>query len=152
MSFLAFLAVGLIGLAVGFVGGKLYTEKNLNQAGLQQQIDDSQQQMEKYREDVSANMNVTQKLMGEMKINYDNIVEQMNATTKLLEQPRLQGEQVPYFGLDATAQLLATSGDGDRPRRKSESLLTQPSDYSNGSSGLFNNTTGDKKVETQEVQ
>ena len=104
---LGYLIVAAIALAAGFVGGKLYTEKNLNAAELQRQVDESQQQMDKYREDVSANLAVTQNLMSEMKNNYDKIVEQMNQANKLLEQPRVIDTNIQYFGSDATEQFLA---------------------------------------------
>jgi uncharacterized membrane-anchored protein YhcB (DUF1043 family) len=151
MTILTMILVGLVCLAAGFVGGKIFTEKSLNQADLQKQIDESEQQMNKYREDVSSNLAVTQKLMSDMKINYDSIVEQMATTTKLLEQPRVSEPQIPFFGLDATEQLLATSGRREESKRRAESIKSQPSDYSDGSSGLFNNTDSKKQPETDQA-
>ncbi len=151
MYVLTVILVGLVCLAAGFVGGKIFTEKSLNQADLQKQIDESEQQMNKYREDVSSNLAVTQKLMADMKNNYDNIVEQMATTTKLLEQPRVSEPQIPFFGLDATEQLLATSDRREESKRRAESLESQPSDYSDGSSGLFNNTDSPKQPEVDRV-
>ncbi|NQZ08548.1 MAG: DUF1043 family protein [Algicola sp.] len=151
MYVLTTVLVGLVCLAAGFVGGKIFTEKSLSQADLQKQIDESEQQMNKYREDVSSNLAVTQKLMADMKTNYDSIVEQMATTTKLLEQPRVSEPQIPYFGLDATEQLLATSGRREESKRRTESIESQPSDYSDGSSGLFNNTESQKQTETEQA-
>jgi uncharacterized membrane-anchored protein YhcB (DUF1043 family) len=151
MYVLTIVLVGLVCLAAGFVGGKIFTEKSLNQADLQKQIEESEQQMDRYREDVSSNLAVTQKLMADMKTNYDSIVNQMATTTKLLEQPRVSEPQIPYFGLDATEQLLATSGRREESKRKTESIVSQPSDYSDGSSGLFNNTDSKKQPETDQA-
>lgn len=143
MTFIVALVVGVICLGIGFVGGKLYTEKNFNKAELTAQIEDSHQQMEKLKEDVTANLGVTQKLMNDMKANYDSIVEQMHHTTKLLEQSTNNNEpSMPYFSSD-TSDHLATLGDNER-KRKTEGLLSQPSDYSDGSSGLFNNKQQDE--------
>lgn len=138
MTFIVALVVGVICLAIGFFGGKLYTEKNFNKAELQQQIEDSNKQMEKLKEDVTANLSVTQKLMSDMKANYDSVMEQMHHTTKLLEKPRDTSAAMPYFSPDANDHL-ATLGDNER-KRKVEGLSAQPSDYSDGRSGLFNNT------------
>lgn len=149
MLILSFILVTVICLGAGFVGGKLYTEKALNHADLQKQLDDSQQQMNNYREDVSANLAVTQKLMTDMKSNYDSLVTQMETTTKLLERPRDSNAQFPFFGFDATEQLLATSDNRrEKPRRRNENIQSQPSDYSDGSSGLFDRPDETKKVET----
>ena len=152
MIILGYLLVAVVALAIGFVGGKLYTEKNLNTAELQQQVDDTQQQMDKYREDVSANLAVTQNLMSEMKQNYDKIVEQMNQANKLLEQPRVIDTNIQYFGSDATEQFLAQHNTiADSSTLKNEQIQAQPSDYSDTGSGLFDNkdkTTDKTQVET----
>ena len=60
MVILGYIIVALVALAAGFIGGKLYTEKALNAADLQQQVDSSKQQMDNYREDVASNLAVTQ--------------------------------------------------------------------------------------------
>lgn len=152
MMILGYIAVAVLALAAGFIGGKLYTEKNLNAAELQQQAEQSKQQMDKYREDVSANLAVTQNLMSEMKQNYDKIVDQMNQANKLLEQPRVIDTNIQYFGSDATEQFLAQHNNiADSKSRKNEQIQAQPSDYSDAASGLFENkekTTDEKQVET----
>lgn len=152
MMILGYLIVAVVALAVGFVSGKLYTEKNLNAEELQQQAEESKHQMDKYREDVSANLAVTQNLMSEMKQNYDKIVEQMNQANKLLEQPRVIDTNIQYFGSDATEQFLAQHNTiADSKNLKSEQIQAQPSDYSDATSGLFENkdkTTDKKQVET----
>ena len=152
MMILGYLLVAAVALAIGFIGGKLYTEKNLNTAELQKQVDDTQQQMDKYREDVSANLAVTQNLMSEMKQNYDKIVEQMNQANKLLEQPRVIDTNIQYFGSDATEQFLAQHNTiADSSTLKNEQIQAQPSDYSDTASGLFDNkdkTTDKTQVET----
>jgi uncharacterized membrane-anchored protein YhcB (DUF1043 family) len=150
MSVLITLLVGVVCLAAGFFGGKLYTEKNLDRASLEKQITDSKQQMESYKEDVTANLAVTQSLMADMKTNYDSIVEQMANTTRLLEKPRIQTEKIPFFD-DVTSQLMAANVNKDDGRRKPESLMVQPSDYSDGSTGLFSHGTVEKKPETEQV-
>jgi uncharacterized membrane-anchored protein YhcB (DUF1043 family) len=149
MIILGFIAVGLIALAAGFVAGKVYTEKSLNAADLQKQVDDTQQQMDKYREDVSANLAVTQNLMSEMKNNYDNIVAQMDRTTKLLEQPRFNDPNMQYYGHEAAAELFkGQDALADTKRKKHQEVQSQPSDYSDGASGLFDNQPASKQIET----
>ena len=87
--------------------------------------------------------------MSDMKANYDSIVEQMNHTTKLLEQPRVVDQNLQYFGADATAQFLdPKSIPTDSKRHKNEQIQAQPSDYTDGSSGLFDNSGTPKQVET----
>ena len=150
MSIIIALITGVICLGLGFVAGKLYTEKSLDKAEMQAQIDESKQQMEQYKEDVAANLAVTQKLMADLKANYDTLAKQMNATTRLLESPR-SGENVAYFGPN-TKELAATSHVRDDRRRKPEAIEAQPTDYSDGTSGLFNNSETDtKKPQTDAV-
>lgn len=151
MIIVGYLVVAAIALAVGFIGGKLYTEKNLNAAQLQQKADESKQQMDKYREDVSANLAVTKNLMSEMKKNYDKIVEQMNQANKLLEQPRVIDTNIQYFGSDATEQFLSQHNTiGDSNSHKNEQIDVQPSDYSDNGSGLFDSKG--KKVDKTQVE
>ena len=142
---LGYLVVAIVALILGFIGGRVYTRKVLKAADLQRQIDDSKKQMEKYREEVSTNLSVTQSLMAQMKQNYDKIVEQMEQTTKLLEQPKATDNNIQYFGTDATEQFIASnSANGETPTHKHEQPETQPSDFSGSGSHLFDNAK-DKK-------
>ncbi len=150
MTVIVALVVGVVCALLGFLGGKLYTEKNFNKGELQQQIEDSHKDMEKLKSDVTANLEVTQKLMNDMKANYDSIIEQMHHTTKLLDKPKQTAQAMPYFDPDATVHL-ATLGDNERKRR-TEGALTQPYDYSDGSSGLFNNTTQTERTTDDQQQ
>lgn len=147
MMILLSIVACIVSLGVGFYGGKLYTEKNFNKAELKEQIEDSNKQMAKLKGDVTANLEVTQKLMNDMKANYDSIVEQMQHTTQLLEKPRDTNAAMPYFSPEA-ADHLAVLGDNDKKRRI-EDTTEQPSDYSDGSSGLFNEQTKPKATESQ---
>ena len=149
MSIIVTLIVGLVALGLGFVAGKLYTEKSLDKVELQQQIEDSKREMEQYKEDVSANLAVTQQLMSDLKSNYDSLVAQVNATSKMLEAPRNESGNIPYFG-PQTKELMATSHTRNDRRRKNEQTEAQPTDFTEGSSGLFNSADSKKSPDTVE--
>ncbi|MFT4924330.1 MAG: uncharacterized membrane-anchored protein YhcB (DUF1043 family) [Phenylobacterium sp.] len=151
MSVLATLIIALIAVAAGFVGGKLYTEKTMKHDELKQQLDDSAQQMNQYKSEVSTHLNVTQNLMDEMKTNYDNIVAQLAKTTKLLEAPKPTLDQnISYFANETTAQLLSASINSELDKRDAKQTI-QPFDYTEESSGLFREGTQTKKPQTEEV-
>lgn len=153
MTAITMIIVALVALAAGFVGGKMYTEKTLQQAELKQQIEDSQQQMEQYKSEVSSHLVVTQHLMDEMKTNYDNITTQLAKTTRLLETPReADKDNISYFANDTTAQLLSASINNEFEKRESTQLDSQPSDYSDSASGLFSQGKDNQKAQAKKAQ
>ena len=152
MSLIVTVIVGLVSLIAGFIGGKLYTEKTLQQGELKQQIKDSQSQMETYKNEVSTHLTVTRNLMDEMKSNYDSVVTQLAKTTQLLETPKPVGDaNISYFATDTAAQLRSVSTNRENEKRDSTPIMSQPSDYSEQSTGLFTQGISTKKSEDETV-
>ncbi|MFT5164271.1 MAG: uncharacterized membrane-anchored protein YhcB (DUF1043 family) [Alteromonadaceae bacterium] len=152
MSVVITVIVGLVCLLGGFFAGKFYTEKNLQQGELKQQVKESKEQMAQYKIEVSSHLTVTRELTDEMKNNYNSLVGQLAKATKLLETPIFTGDaNISYFANDTTAQLLSASANKPQEKRESAPLITQPFDYSDHSSGLFSEGSTTKKAQTDLV-
>ena len=151
MAILGYFFTALIALVIGFVAGKLYVERSSDVNALQQQADESQQQMDQFRQDVTSNLALTQQMMAEMKHNYDNVLKQVELTSQLVEQQKITDTDVQYFGsAEANKFLNANNDNDDSTSQKQPEFLTQPPDYSTESSGLFNNTNEQKQIDTSE--
>ena len=151
MITVGYLITALVSIAVGFIIGKLYVERSLNVDVLKKQVDDTEQQMDQYKQDVATNLALTQKMIGEMKQSYDAVLKQVQLTSELVDQPASQNndKNVQYFGSAEANQFLSdNNNNADSTSQQQVEYITQPPDYSTESSGLFNNSTEQTQIET----
>ncbi len=138
----------IAGLVVGAIIARFYSLRQFNQNKLQLELDESKQQLQKYRTDVSTHLETTQQLMSQLQDNYERIASHMASTRMQLVDRAVYAEKTDlnYLSADAAAHFRQTVGKVDeRRRKKSAELAEQPLDYSGYSSGLMKTFPTEKK-------
>lgn len=135
------------GMIIGAAAARIYSLRQFNQHKLQVELDESRQQLQNYRTEVSNHLETTHQLMSQLQDNYEKIANHMARTKmQLIERPSFQPEQgFSYLSAD-TAQQLRMSIDkiDERRRNKAETNSQQPLDYAGHSSGLMKNFSAEK--------
>lgn len=132
--------IGLIaGLIIGAAAARFYTMRKLNQHKLQQELNESRNQLQQYRQDVSEHLETTNQLMVQLQDNYSKIAKHMAHTKmQLIEQPVSTAyDDLSYLSGDTAAQLRQSAGQIDERRRTHTVTEQQPKDYSGEASGLI---------------
>jgi len=129
----------IVAISAFFIGA-FVTKKQFKQDELEQQVEQANNALEQYRQDVADHLASTGKLVSKMKDNYDQLLNHVEETNKLLLADKKQHPNEPFFSKETTEQLQSSLQDrrGDR-----SSAEAQPADYVVGETGLF---TGSNKV------
>ncbi len=128
------------GVVIGAVAARFYSLRQFNQHKLQVELDESRQQLEKYRSDVSSHLETTHQLMNQLQDNYEKIASHMARTKmQLIERPTFaQQQDFSYLSADTAEQLRMSIDQIDEKRRKKvEPAAQQPLDYAGQSSGIM---------------
>ncbi|MDX3773453.1 YhcB family protein [Chromatiaceae bacterium AAb-1] len=148
------LTLALTGLVVGLIIGALLarflTLKQFNQHKLQQELNESRQQLHQYRQDVSSHIETTNQLMTQLQDNYSKIARHIaQSKMQLVEQPAQFAEEpdLNYLSGDTAEHIRQSLNQLDEKRRIYPSVEQQPRDYSGESSGLMKDRTINKSVE-----
>ncbi len=150
MSFPVALSWLIAGIIIGAVAARLYSLRQFNQNKLQLELDESKQQLQKYRSEVSSHLETTQQLMSQLQDNYERIASHMASTRMQLVDRAgfVEKSDLNYLSADAAAHFRETVGKVDeRRRKKTAEIAQQPLDYSGYSSGLMKTFPSEKKSE-----
>ncbi len=137
------------GIVIGAAAARFYSLRQFNQHKLQVELDESRQQLQKYRSDVSNHLETTHQLMTQLQDNYEKIARHMARTKmQLIERPAFSEEQgFSYLSADTAEQLRMSIDKIDEKRRKkAEPAAEQPLDYAGHSSGLMKTFPTEKSV------
>ncbi|WP_166839290.1 YhcB family protein [Rheinheimera pleomorphica] len=136
MYAVAWLGTGLI---VGAVIARLLTLRQLNQHKLKLELEESQTQLQQYRQDVSAHLETTNQLMTQLQDNYARIARHIaDSKMQLVERPTESVKQdINYLSGDTAAYIRQSLNQIDEKRRVYSSAEQQPLDYSGEASGLI---------------
>ncbi len=137
------------GIVIGAAAARFYSLRQFNQHKLQVELDESRQQLQKYRSDVSSHLETTHQLMTQLQDNYEKIARHMARTKmQLIERPTFSEEQgFSYLSADTAEQLRMSIDKIDEKRRKKvEPASEQPLDYAGHSSGLMKTFPTEKSV------
>lgn len=136
MYAVAWLGTGLI---VGAIIARLLTLRQLNQHKLKQELEESQTQLQQYRQDVSAHLETTNQLMTQLQDNYARIARHIaDSKMQLVERPTESVKQdINYLSGDTAAYIRQSLNQIDEKRRVYSSAEQQPLDYSGEASGLI---------------
>lgn len=136
MSSLIWLVAGLI---IGAVAARLFSVRQFKQNKLQVELEASKAQLQNYQAEVSSHLETTQRLMGQLQDNYEQIARHMASTRMtLVDKAQLQTpSNLNYLSSDTAAQLRQSAGQVDERRRKKVAHTEQPLDYANAASGLM---------------
>jgi len=138
------IAIAIIWLVAGIVNGaiasRFYSLRQFNQHKLQLELDESRQQLQQYRTDVSSHLDTTHQLMTQLQDNYEKIARHMARTKmQLIERPGFaQDTDLNYLSTDTAEHIRMSLGKIDEKRRKKvEPQAEQPLDYAGHSSGIM---------------
>lgn len=128
------------GIVIGAIASRFYSLRQFNQHKLQLELDESRQQLQQYRSDVSSHLDTTHQLMAQLQDNYEKIARHMARTKmQLIERPGFaQDTDLNYLSSD-TAEHIRQSGSqiDDKRRKKVQPQAEQPLDYAGHSSGIM---------------
>jgi len=133
----------IAGLVVGIVATRFYCMRQFNQNKLQLELNETKQQLQQYRADVTEHIDTTHQLMNQLHEHYDKIARHMAQTKKqLIERPGFEPRSdVNYFAGDTAAQIRQSIHKLDERRKVNDQASHQPLDYSADASGLMRSHT-----------
>ncbi|BDF96405.1 MULTISPECIES: YhcB family protein [Pseudoalteromonas] len=140
MGTVTWIGIIIIVAVAAFFLGAFVTKKQFKQDELEQQAEQAKNALEQYRQDVADHLASTSKLVSKMKDNYDQLLNHVDETNKLLLTDKKQHPAEPFFSKETTEQLQRSLKERQSDR---SSAHAQPSDYVAGTSGLF---AGENKV------
>ena len=130
----------LLGIGVGFLITKYFITSN-NSDSETQQTEMTEKQL--LQQNASVHITESRKTLDKLQEQCAALNSQLNAYQAMLDkqQEPVDGEKLEYFGGEASVILRAQQG-----KEKAEKMVTdyQPLDYSNQSSGLFNDKKDDQ--------
>lgn len=139
MDYLYAAAWLIAGLVLGALLGRIITLKQFNKDKLQQELDESQQQLQQYREDVSTHLETTNQLMTQLQDNYARIARHIaDSKMQLVERPaEPKPTDLNYLSGDTAAYIRNSLHQIDEKRRVYSPSDQQPRDYSAEASGII---------------
>ncbi|MBE0376631.1 YhcB family protein [Pseudoalteromonas prydzensis] len=140
MGTVTWIGIIVIVAVAAFFLGAFVTKKQFKQDELEQQAEQAKNALEQYRQDVADHLASTSKLVSKMKDNYDQLLNHVDETNKLLLTDKKQHPAEPFFSKETTEQLQRSLKERQSDR---SSANAQPADYVSGTSGLF---AGEDKV------
>lgn len=150
------IVVGIISLIVGAAVGysfRAMSEQGETQKALTDKLMQSESALVNYKQEVAEHLDRSAKLLSQMNETCQVAMQQMEQSTKLLQQATpTELVDAPFFATETTQQLAETAEmrNALRRQRKKESVVSfeqPPLDYSTGASGLF----ADQKASKQAV-
>jgi len=139
------------GIVIGAIASRFYSLRQFNQHKLQLELDESRQQLQQYRSDVSSHLDTTHQLMAQLQDNYEKIARHMARTKmQLIERPGFtQDTDLNYLSTDTAEHIRMSLGKIDEKRRKKvEQQAQQPLDYAGHSSGIMKTFPAEKKSQS----
>ncbi len=150
MSFSIALIWLVAGIIIGAIASRFYSLRQFNQHKLQVELDETRQQLQQYRSDVSSHLDTTHQLMSQLQDNYESIARHMARTKmQLIERPGFaQDTDLNYLSTDTAEHIRMSLGKLDEKRRKKvEPQAEQPLDYAGHSSGIMKTFPTEKKTD-----
>ncbi len=146
-----YVAAGLVaGIIIGFLLGRFYTNRALEVGNLEEQVEASQKELSKYKQEMGEHLNATSSLALQMKENYDELLKQVEKASKMMQEDVVNaGSHMPFFSHETSEQLRNVSMDLNDSRKKETPLDEQPKDYSSQPSGLFNEKARTENAQTE---
>ncbi len=139
MEYLYIVIWFIVGLFVGAAIARLLTLKQLDRNKLKLELEESQAQLTKYRQDVSTHLETTNQLMTQLQDNYARIARHIaDSRMQLVERPTESIKpDINYLSGDTAAYIRQSLHQIDEKRRVYSAAEQQPLDYSGQASGLI---------------
>ena len=139
ISWLSFLIITAI---ASFFVGTVFTKRQYENDELEKEVEKAKNELEQYKQDVADHLASTDKLVGKMKDNYEQLATHVQQTNKLLLVDNTK-ETMPFFSKETTEQLQASLDQLTEPKTHTPVTDSQPMDYAQNNSGLF---SGEKET------
>ena len=142
MNLVLGLGIFVLGIIVGFVVNKLFFAASTTATKLAEKVSKSEAELAQYKLDVAEHLENSAKLLDQMNQTCQTAMEQMAASTQLLQKATPDNiEHIPFFEKETQEQLAQTVNlrhdRTERSRKEDESISEPPLDYSDAPSGLF---------------
>ena len=143
MSVVIGIIVFIAGSLAGFFANRYLSASNQEQQKLAEQASESEATLVQYKLDVAEHLDSSTKLLEQMNATCKTAMNQMEQSTKLLQQATPATENMPFFSKETQEQLAETVNLRHDKRSKAqptEAITEAPLDYSGNPSGLFDDT------------
>jgi uncharacterized membrane-anchored protein YhcB (DUF1043 family) len=140
MEVLTIIALLVVGAIAGFVAGKFMSASATENKKLASQISESKAAHAQYKLDVAEHLENSKTLVEQMNVTCQKAMQQMEQSTKLLQQATpVESDAMPFFSKETQEQLAQTVSLRHSKSDKPEKIDTNepPLDYSGEASGLF---------------
>ncbi len=129
-----------VGALVGFIANKMLSANSQENKQLAEKASQSEASLAQYKLDVAEHLDNSAQLLQQMNATCQKAMQQMEQSTKLLQQATpAEGEIMPFFSKETQEQLAQTVALRHHKTARSEKVeITEaPLDYSGEASGLF---------------
>lgn len=136
MTTITWLSFMVITAIASFFVGTVFTKRQYENDELEKEVEKAKDELEQYKQDVADHLANTDKLVGKMKDNYEQLATHVQQTNKLLLVDNTK-ETMPFFSKETTEQLQASLDQLAEPKTQTTVTDAQPMDYAQNNSGLF---------------
>jgi len=142
MSVVIGIIVFIAGSLAGFFANRYLSASNQEQQKFAEKASESEATLVQYKLDVAEHLDSSTKLLEQMNATCKTAMNQMEQSTKLLQQATPASDSMPFFSKETQDQLAETVNlRHDKRKVKSADAITEaPLDYSGNPSGLFDDT------------
>lgn len=136
------LIVFIAGTLAGFFANRFLSASHQEQQKLAEQASESESALVQYKLDVAEHLDSSTKLLEQMNSTCKSAMNQMEQSTKLLQQATPSDEAMPFFSKETQEQLAQTVNlrHDKREPKAPEAVTEPPLDYSGNPSGLFDDS------------
>ncbi len=142
MSIVIGIIVFIAGSLAGFFANRYLSASNQEQQKLAEQANESEATLVQYKQDVAEHLDSSTKLLEQMNATCKTAMNQMEQSTKLLQQATPATDNMPFFSKETQEQLAQTVNlrHDKRKDKPAEEITEAPLDYSGNPSGLFDDS------------
>jgi len=142
MSIVIGIIVFIVGNLTGFFANRYLSSSNQQQQKLAKQATQSESALVQYKLDVAQHLDSSTKLLDQMNTTCKTAIQQMEQSTKLLQQATPPADSIPFFSSETQEQLAETVNlrHSKRDKKSTEVISEAPLDYSGNPSGLFDDS------------
>jgi len=145
MTILLALVLFAAGTVVGFLANKFMSASAQEAKELADQATKTESELAQYKQDVAEHLDSSTQLLEQMNQACQKAMTQMEESTKLLQRATPSEDEIeamPFFSKETQEQLAQTVSLRHKKEERAEPVdaTAAPLDYSEGSSGLFNDS------------
>lgn len=138
MSVILGIIIFVVGAVIGALAVKFLSASSIEQKELKEKVDRSEAALDEYKKEVAVHLDDSAKLLAQMNETCKAAMQQMEKSTKLLQQATPDDVSgMPFFSKETQEQLAKTVSLRKKESTIDDNVSEPPLDYSEKSSGLF---------------